>query len=322
MSEKRFVLTDAAPVTMTGDAAARIISGGNGDAALMYIYILKNGGKLSVGEAASATGFTETRVNAALSALASMGLLSRGDAKSAPERAMPPLPADELPQYSAADIKNELQSGGGFSALVSEVQRSLGKVLSSADLTKLFGIYDHLGLPPEVILTLVAHCTDECRRRYGEGRLPTMRYIESAAFKWEREGIRSIETAEAYIKRETELRGKRAEIRKTLGITDREPTRTEREYIDRWLGMGHAQDAIALAYDRTVMQTGRLAWKYMDKILADWASKGLYTAKDAEKGDRRTKPAPTVPAKGKTTPSGDDMARMRKLLDSIKNGQE
>ena len=42
---------------------------------------------------------------------------------------------------------------------------------------------------------------------------------------------------------------------------------------------------IALAYDRTVTRTGKLAWAYMNSILRSWAEKELFTAEAVEKGD-------------------------------------
>lgn len=319
MAEKRYVLPDTEPVTMTGDAAGRLIAGGNGNAALLYIYILKNRGQLSVSEAAAELKIPEAHVNAAIGTLASFGLLSR---EAAPlEKPRIPAPADELPQYDVYDIKRELNEGSQFSSLVREVQRSLGKVLSSADLIKLFGIYDHLGLPPEVILMLISHCAGECRRRYGEGRLPTMRFIESVAFSWEREGVVSIETAEEYIKRLENRRSKYTEIKQVLGIRDREFIRSEREYIDKWIDMGHSDDALELAFDRTVLKTGRLTWKYMDTILTDWHSKGMHTADEVSRGERKAPNRPKGNVKPAGAPSGADMARMKKMLDSIKNGQ-
>ena len=73
-------------------------------------------------------------------------------------------------------------------------------MLSSAELMTLFGIYDNLGLPVEVILQLITRCLQEYEERYGTGRKPTMRYIEKAAFIWEKNGIYTLEQSESYIR--------------------------------------------------------------------------------------------------------------------------
>ena len=60
---------------------------------------------------------------------------------------------------------------------------------------------------------------DECRRRYGPARTPTMRYIEKAAYTWEREGIFSIDAAEDYLKRLSLKKGRAHEIKACLLYT-------------------------------------------------------------------------------------------------------
>ncbi|MBR5381492.1 MAG: DnaD domain protein [Oscillospiraceae bacterium] len=321
MTESTFELPDQSPVTMTGLAAARLLEAADGDAALVYIYILKNRGEFSLPDASAALRMTQPRVTAAASALAAMGLLSQRCAP-APEKRV--LPSDEMPQYDARDIRDAVGQGGEFAGLVGEVQRSLGHLLSSAELTKLFGIYNHLGLPPEVILTLISHCTVEYRRRYGEGRTPTMRFVEACAFRWEREGIVTLEAAETYLRRSGERNERIAAFRRELGLTERQLTRSERDYMEKWSDMGHSADAVALAYDKTVSQTGRLAWKYMDTILSSWHEKGLHTAAEAEKGDvrpdgaRRRGTASGNAARGK--PDASELARVKRALEEIKNG--
>ena len=88
---------------------------------------------------------------------------------------------------------------GAFRALLGECQRVLGHTLSSADLNTLFGIYDRLGMTAETILLLIHHCADKLRRRYGEGRLPTMRAIEKEAFYWANREILTAPQAEEYL---------------------------------------------------------------------------------------------------------------------------
>jgi hypothetical protein len=47
----------------------------------------------------------------------------------------------------------------------------------------LFGMYDYLALPPEVILELLNFCVDRSREKYGPGRLPSMRAVEKEAYR-------------------------------------------------------------------------------------------------------------------------------------------
>lgn len=317
MSDMRYVLPGADTITLSGQTADKLLRAGDGQAALLYLYVLRSGGTLSTREASGALGMSESQVTAAMTLLGRLGLL-RCDTSQPVERPVEkPVATEELPQYSIDDIRQELSQGAVFSSLVQEVQRSLGKILTSDDLLKLFGIYDSLGLPPEVILQLITHCIDENQRRYGPGRVPTLRYVEKTAYTWEREGILSLEEAERYLKQLEVRRGHAADMKRVLQIKDRALTAGERKYVDGWLALGFSAEVIELAYDKTVLKTGRLAWNYMDSILKSWHQKGLRTIDEIEKKDGRSTAAPSKgPQKPEKTAEADlaEYQRMEKIL--------
>ena len=47
---------------------------------------------------------------------------------------------------------------------------------------------------------------------------------------------------------------------------------------------------IAMAYERTCLNTGGLNWAYMNKILQRWAKEGLTTAEAVKNGDAKAPP--------------------------------
>lgn len=313
----RNVLPGGGTISISGRDARALIAARDGNAALLYLHILAGGGALSYAGAAQALGCSEQEIRRAMGVLGNLGLVE------APRTAQPqPMQREELPEYSAADIHREMQSGSAFAGLVEEVQRIYGRLLSSDGLRKLFGIYDSLGMAPEAILMLVTHCMEEYRRKNGSTRLPTMGYVEKAAFAWHSAGVYTLEQAEQYLRVMDERRGLQKELRRLLGIRDREPSPTEQKYIEKWAAMGFGQDVIALAYDRTVMQTGKLAWRYMDSILTSWQQNGLRTTEDIETGDS---PAPSrgrqtarTPASGEQSgESANELEELRRFLTSM-----
>ena len=165
------VLPPGGVVSMTAAAADRLVKGGSGDAALLYLHLLRRGGLFEAEAARKALGWTDARVQEAYRALAGLGL-ARADADLSPAPA-PPEP-EGPPDYAAADIAQELEGGGIFPHLVRELERRLGKVLSPSDLKMLYTMYDFLALPAEVILLLTTWCTEEAQRKYGPGRKPRM----------------------------------------------------------------------------------------------------------------------------------------------------
>ncbi len=293
MSEERYLLRI--------DEANKLLASADGNAALLYLHILTEGGKLSISAAARDLRRSETEIARAAELLRKLGLMPK------PEQ---PLEPSELPPVTAQDIVIRAQTDGAFRDLVSETERSLGRVLSSHDLEVLFGIYDHLGLPADVIMLLLHHCIDEYQARSGPGRMPTMRYIEKEGWYWAEQEIMSIDAAEAHLQR------CRARQDALTQIRDRGFTPSERKYVESWIAMGFGADAVAVAYDRTMLNTGKLTWKYMDSILRSWDGKHLYTAEAIETGDpaRRSRRG-AAPASS----NSEKIARMQKIYDSMRD---
>ena len=208
---------------------------------------------------------------------------------------------------------------GGFKAVVSQAQRKLGRALSTADLKILFGIYDYLALPPDVIFMLLTYCVDLFAEKYGPGRLPSMRNIEKEAYSWVNKEILTLEQADEYIRSAAERRGRVNELRTAMGIRGRTLTPTESKYIVSWFDMGFDNEAILIAYDRTVTNTGSLKWSYMNKILLSWHEKGIHTEADILEKDSRPTPAKAAnDHRGAVT--DDELRRLRSIYEKVKNG--
>ena len=200
----------------------------------------------------------------------------------------------ERPNYDSGQITDALRANASFKDVVREAESRLNKVLSPSDLQTLYGIYDWRGLPPGVISLLINHCVEEARERYGPGRPPTLKQIDKEAASWEREGVDTETRAEAHLADLAERRELRSEILATLQIRNRLPTATEERYIKDWIQSGHSIDLIMLAYDKTIIRTGNLSWKYMDTILKSWKEKRLTTAAEVEESDAPRERAPTT----------------------------
>lgn len=312
MDEKRYRLPGAPVFSVPAADAERLVALGDGEAALLYIYILQCGGELSVSRAAKALNRSEEDIRRSVARLGRAGILSESETKL-------PLPADELPQYTAGDIVRRSREDSTFQTLVAEAQQVLGHGLSTPDLKTLFGIYDRLGMGPDVIMLLLHHCAAKIRKRYGEGRLPTMRAVEKEAYYWANREILTLEQAEEYLATLSRREQESFRVREALGVQHRDLTPTEQKYLDSWLEMGYSADALAIAYDRTMVSTGKLAWAYMNKIVTDWYSKGIFTPEDVEKKDSRTRKKPAASStQTEFIPGGDDLDRAERMLNNTK----
>ena len=301
-------------LAMTVQAADRLIKLDSGDAALLYLRLLRRG---------ELTGLSwpQDRLQGALEQLRALGL-APGEALPAPE---PPAQEVPPPDYSTEDITQALADGAStFPALAEEVERRLGKRLSAADLKSLYTLYDHLALPAEVILMLVGWCIEEAARKYGPGRKPFLSQIRKEGFSWARLGIDTMERAEEHVERLTRLRGREAQVLRLLDITPRPLVEREKSYIAAWDDMGFDDEAIRMAYERTVLKKQSMDWGYMNGILRRWHEKGLHTAAAIRTGDRDPRPVRAggaqkpAPDAGQDRRAREDMERMRRLMEQMK----
>ena len=296
-------------VTLTAQAAQKLLSSGNGDAALLYIALLRRHGAVQPRSLAGELRWDKGRIETAEHALREMGLLVS-------DRADVPEPADEPPDYQQADILAALEQDEDFQRLSAEVERKLGKRLSTPDQKILLSLYDFLGFPVDVIYLLVTHCVERLQRKYGEGRRPTMRQIEKEAYNWARRGIDTQLEALMYIKRYNDHLAAMPAYMRALGLGDRSPVPSEEKYLTAWLDWGFPPETVALAYDKTVWKCHELKWPYCNGILKRWHEAGLHTVEEVEQRDRpRKAPDQQPPAE---TPQQNDNAWMRRFIQQRK----
>ena len=259
-------------VILSSQSIRKLLAAGNGDSALLY---LCRAAELSD----VATGFTEARLECAAALLRQLGL----DESRNPRFQE----AGQRPEYTEEDVRREMElPRSGFKRLVGEVQRCLGRILSTEELKILLAMTEYLGLPGEVVNVLVHYCAERGRSR-GAGRMPSMRMIEKEAYRWADARIDTLEKAAAYIQSETRKNSRLGELCELLGISGRRLTPAEERYLTAWSEMGFADDAISLAYEKTCENTGGLTWKYMNSILERWNAQGLYTADQVRTLDRK-----------------------------------
>ena len=274
----------------------KLLCAQNPDAALLYLY-LQSGGNSA--QAAEKLGYTETRCACAMATLRQLGLWQ--------EEKTPRLPG-EAPQYTEEDVLFAMDTDMDFRALQGEIQRILGKNLNTEELKILIGFERYLGLPADVIVLLVCHCKEQARK-LGKKRA-TLHQIEKEAYKWADMGIDTMEEAAAYTQRKDLRFSQVGKIMEILQIRGRNLTAPEKRYVNQWIELGFEEEAIGLAYERSCLNTGGLAWPYINKILQSWHKQGLRTAEQIRTGERK----PVIP-KGASGELGDaELAAIQKLM--------
>ena len=273
----------------------KLLCAANADAALLYLYITGGNDPES---APAALQLSQTRYNCAAAVLRQLDLW--------PQR-KPVLLVGERPHYTEADV---LRADGemDFRQLRGEVERLMGKSLTTEELKILLGFIRYLGLPTDVICVLVSYCRERARQK-GSNRTPSLRTIEKEAYAWAERGIDTMEEAAAFIRSQNARQSRMGRLMQLLQIRGRNLTAGEEKYAQKWLDMGMSEALIAMAYERTCLNTGGLNWAYMNKILSRWHENGMHTPEQVAAGDKKQVP------KGASGQLGDaELEAIQKLL--------
>lgn len=303
------------PIAISPQAAARLLDRGDGDAALLYLALLRRREGTSPRSLAGELRWDRGRIEQAEAILRELGLLA-----PAPQAA-PPEPADEPPAYRQDEVADKLESSGEFRTLTAEVERRLGKRLTTPDLSALLGLYDYLGLPADVIYLLVCHCAQRTEERLGPGRRPTLRQIEREGYAWARLGIDSQRSAAEHLRKYAESQKALPAYMRALGLGDRPPAASEEKYLLQWQQWGFGPEAAALACDKTVLRCHEFKWSYCNGILRRWHEAGLHTVEEIERQDARpAKGGPPAAGTGGAAAAGPagGNAWMRKYIEQRK----
>lgn len=300
-----YILREDQPnIVLPAQQADRLIGRGDGDAALLYLCLLRADRGVTAQELQRRLKWSQLRLHAAETALQELGLIDR------PPEQKPPEPAQERPVYTADDLTDLLTGDAGFRMLVPQTEEKLGKRLKTADLQILAGLYDDLGLPADVIYLLVCHCVARSEERYGPGRRPTLRQIEKEGYHWAQRGLFDQESASRYLRDWNVRRSAMSRYMQVLGLGDRRPVESEERYITDWMDKGFPPETVALAYDKTVFYKKELNWRYLNGILRRWHENGWHTPEEVQQGDAG-KPAQPSPKPDKPD---QDNSRMEKYM--------
>lgn len=166
----------------------------------------------------------------------------------------------------------ELKENEDIVSLLYITEQYLGKTLTPTEMQKILFFYDELNLSAELIEYLIEYCVGRNHK--------SMRYIETVALAWAKEGISTVEMAKNANSRYSK---DYFTILKSLGITNRNPVDTEISMMDTWLKeYGFTMDIIQEACNRTILQTGQPSFQYADKILSGWQKKNVHNLKDIQ----------------------------------------
>lgn len=252
----------------------------DGDSALLYLYLLRRGESFDEKTAMRELSFPRERYDRAVFTLT--GLMIEKQA------AAPPSTQPEAPQYGAAELRQARTGDHKFAAVCLTAEDVLGRTLSEAQLRSLYMIYDHIGLPAEVIIELL------CYLRQENSKLKR-RDIEREAYQWADMGISTAQQAQQYLARRAAEKPVLTQMLSALHIVGREPLPAERRLISECMEKGFPPDALALAVHRMEQHIAKPSISYLRGILNGWDQKGIHTVAEITALEPETvKPAQTL----------------------------
>ena len=306
----------------------RYMPSANGEYVKVYLYLLRHAGE-EVGQAeiADALELTEGDVRRALIRWQRDGLLTAEETGTVTKKAEPvkvpaqeektqpaaaypvervlsaektlpaekmlppekPLPAEsvQIPDKSSVDF-TKLRQNDEFTMLLYIVQRYLSRIFSQTDSETVAYLYDVLKMPAELIEYLAELCAQRGKT--------SLRYFESIALDWYRNGITTVEQAK---ERGTGASAEEYAVMKAFGLQGRNPGTEEQKLMRKWFGeYGFTKEIVLEACGRTLMRTHEPSFPYADRILTEWRKAGVRTLEDirrlddgARQGKQEKKPA-------------------------------
>ncbi|MBQ7986681.1 MAG: DnaD domain protein [Clostridia bacterium] len=256
----------------------------------VYLYLLmlaSENSSVEFSDIAETLGLLESDLMLAVKYWESCGVIfkngdsfSFGAGNTAPTQIADDVATQKKPHTE--NLAQIIESDRSLSDMFMVSQEILGKTISEQDMETIYWFYSELKMSPEAILLLLEHCVSKGKTR--------MNYIEKVAVSWSEMGLTNAENVALYIKNEEQKTGFLYSIRKIMGIADRSLSQIEEKYLTKWHDeMGMEEEMIALSYEYCIIQTAKLSFPYMDKIITRWAQEGIRTVADAEEDNRKFK---------------------------------
>lgn len=213
-----------------------------------------------------------------------------------PQKAMERSTKMLSPKEIAARATESNEIGG----LLTGAEVILGRVLTHTEQRTLIWIHDFYSMGADIILMMVDFCKSIDKANIA--------YIEKVAASWHEKEITTHQQADAEIRKLQSYFSLEGQVISKLGL-NRSLIKKERDYIVQWSQYGMTAELIEYAYEKTVNNTGKVSFNYMNKIISEWHKNNLYTIADINSFDQKRfpqpKPASAIQSKSENSHSYD-----------------
>lgn len=184
-----------------------------------------------------------------------------------------------------SEIASELKRNTGMMDLFRMAEQLIGEPLTHMQQRSLLWMYQYLQVPSDIILTIMSYCLSIDKS--------SMQYTEKLLYNWWNKGLCTMQQINDAIVKDQESRSYHGLVARTLDM-QKPPTSKQREFFDSWQKLNIPTDLIRYAYEKTIEQTDKRSFPYMNKILINWSNAGYKTREEVDIGDKLNKNSNTI----------------------------
>ena len=183
------------------------------------------------------------------------------------------LPAEPR-HYSPREIAS-FKKKDDIAELLYISERYVGHPLNLTEIEKILFWSEELQFPVDMIEYLVEYCVEKGHSSF--------HYMNKIALNWKESRISTLEAAKSAANIHSQSY---YAIMKAFGISGRNLTDRETEYVHKWTSSyGFSLDIIGEACARTIRNTGKANFEYADSILNSWHKKDIHHLEDIARLD-------------------------------------
>lgn len=173
-------------------------------------------------------------------------------------------------------VVSEIENNETFREAIATIEAVYPRLLSQNDVASLYDIIVTQGISVNLFLITAAHCFGMKKNHFN--------YIAKVLTETYKKGYTSPETMEQHYASLNESQQVYGRIKKILKIYNRDLIDKEKEFIDKWLSMNKTDEEIKEAFEKTILNTGKLSFPYMDKIVCGTGGNNKNTAASVKAG--------------------------------------
>lgn len=188
-------------------------------------------------------------------------------------------------KYSSKEIAQIVNSNSSVKLLFDQLELTLGRELRFSERCGYINLYEYYGFEVQSIILLVEYCVSIEKS--------ALRYVETVAKSLFDDGKTDYRDIEKEVRRMAKRHSFESRIKKLLGIGSNLSSKQSKT-VQSWYEKKYDESLIEAAYDRTLDNTGKLSFPYMNKILENWENEGVKSVGDIERLDMPNKKSKTT----------------------------